>query len=132
MKHVIQRLLFLLPILLAFVFFKPQYLHAEIIDRIVALVNDDIITLSDLNKEGQPIFNRIREEAPTWQIEPSLKKAREDILNRLIDKLILQQRAAQYGVSVGDEELDAALNNIMASNNVTMEDFRREIAILKS
>lgn len=127
MKHIIHHFLFILLIVAAFVSFKPQHLHAEVIDRVVAIVNDDIITYSDLNKEGQAIFNRIAEEAPTWQIEPSLKQAREETLDRLIDKLILQQRARQYGISVTDEELDAAIKNIMDSNNVNMDVFRKEI-----
>lgn len=127
MKHIINHILIVLFILLACVFLKSQILHAEIIDRIVAIVNDDIITESDLNNEGKALFNRIMEEAPTWQIEPSLKKAREETLERLIDKLILQQRATQYGVSVSDEELEAAIKNIMANNNINKEDFTREI-----
>ena len=106
---------------------QSHLLHAEVVDRIVAIVNDDIITYSELNKEGQALFKRITAEAPLWQVEPSLKKAREETLERLIDKLILQQRAKEYGVSVSDEELDAAINNIMASNNVNIDEFKAEI-----
>lgn len=106
---------------------KPHFLQAEVIDRVVAIVNDDIITYSELNKEGQTLFNRITEEAPLWQVEPSLKKAREETLDRLIDKLILQQRAKEYGISVSDEELDTAINNIMASNNISIDEFKAEI-----
>jgi len=102
-------------------------LHAETVDRIVAIVNDDVITYSDLLREGEPIFERIEEEAPAWQKEKTLEEARQEILNRLIDKTIVDQRAAQFEITVSDEETDHAIANIMTSNNTTLEAFRSEL-----
>ena len=45
-------------------FFHPPVVRAEMVDRIIAIVNDDVITFSDLNREGGALFRRITQEAP--------------------------------------------------------------------
>ena len=48
------------------------FTQAEIIDRVVAIVNDTVITLSELDEEGSPLFKRIREKAPLEEVCPCL------------------------------------------------------------
>jgi peptidyl-prolyl cis-trans isomerase SurA len=77
------------------------------VDRIIAIVNDDVITFSDLNREGAALFRRITQEAPPDQVEMALLRAREEVLSSLIDRLIVEQRAKKLGISVGNAEVDA-------------------------
>src|SRR3990167_8088983 len=79
-------------------FSQPPVARAEMVDRIVAIVNDDVITFSDLNREGAALFRRITQEAPPDQVERTLLKAREEMLSSLIDKLIVAQRAKKMGI----------------------------------
>jgi peptidyl-prolyl cis-trans isomerase SurA len=106
--------------------------QAELIDRIVAIVNDDIITFSDLTREGAPLFRRISQEAPPDQVEPALIQAREEMLANLIDKLIVEQRAEEVGISVSPEEVDTALERILDRNSTTLEEFRRNLELMGS
>ncbi len=107
--------------------FLPALLHAKLLDRVVAEINDDVITLSELNEEGREFFKRIKEQAPADELPAALKNARQEILSRLIDKKIIAQKAAALGVSVSDAEIDEAIDRIMVRNKSTIADFRREL-----
>ena len=106
--------------------------RAEMVDRIVAIVNDDVITFSDLNREGAALFRRIIQEAPAEQVEPTLLKAREDMLSSLIDKLIVAQRAKKLGISVGNPEVESAISRIIERNKTTPEKFWQQMALMGS
>lgn len=109
---------------------SPMLLHADLVDRIVAVVNDDIITFSDLNNQGKPFFKRIREQAPPHEVDDALLAARQEMLSSLIDKLIIEQRAQQLGILVSEDEVDNAFENILARNNTTRENFSKELKIM--
>ena len=111
-------------------FFHPSVARAEMVDRIIAIVNDDVITFSDLNREGAALFRRITQEAPPEQVEPTLLKAREEILSSLIDKLIVAQRAKKMGVSVGNPEVDSAIKNIIERNKTSPEKFWQQLTLM--
>lgn len=106
---------------------SPFQSAAEVIDRVVAVVNEEVITLSELNNEGKNLFRRIAEQAPPQEVEQIVRKARQEMLSHMIDKLIVEQRAEKLGISVSDEEIDAAIERILARKNVTMDDLKREL-----
>lgn len=110
----------------------PASAAAETVDRVVAVVNDDVITFSDLNREGAPIFKRITQQAPPDQINAALLQARQQVLSGLIDKLIVEQRAAKLNITVSDAELDEAISSILARNNVTRAKFLQDLAMMGS
>ncbi|HIJ90512.1 MAG TPA: peptidylprolyl isomerase [Deltaproteobacteria bacterium] len=122
----------LFAILSLLVFFQLPVARAEMVDRIIAIVNDDVITFSDLNREGAALFRRITQEAPPDKVEATLLKAREEMLSSLIDKLIVEQRAKKMGISVGNTELDAAISKIIERNKTTPEKFWQQLALMGS
>ena len=114
---------FLLFLLCATLSFADDY-----IDRVVAVVNDDVIALSELEKAGRQYFENIRKKAPAGEVESTLEKARGEILSSLIDNLIVRQEAAKFGITVEEAEIDEATNQVLTRNNATLEEFRRELA----
>jgi len=102
----------------------------HLVDRVVAVVNDDVLTLSELEKAGREFFQRIREKAPAGEVDRALEKAREEVLSGLIDKFIVRQQAEKLSITVTDQEVDTAVDQILARNNATIEDFRRELAAM--
>lgn len=103
---------------------------AELVDRIVAVVNDDVITFSDLNRQGESLFKRIIEQAPPQEVDKALLTARQEMLSRLIDKLIIEQRAGKFGISVSDEEIDGAIERILETNNRSRKDLDRDLKLM--
>ena len=107
---------------------QSSFLNAEIIDRIVAVVNDDVITLSELNQEGRETLERIKEQAPVNDRAAALLNARQEILSRMIDRKITVQKAEDMNISVTDAEIDATIETILAHNKATRQDLQRELA----
>ncbi|MEW6593423.1 MAG: peptidylprolyl isomerase [Thermodesulfobacteriota bacterium] len=125
-----------LPLLLLLAFLHllaaPALVAADIVDRVVAVVNDDVITFSELNREGAALFKRITQQAPPEQINAALLQARQEILSGLIDKLIVEQRAAKLEITVNDAEIDEAIGRILARNNISREKFLHDLQMMGS
>jgi len=105
----------------------PGFGKAELVDRVVAVVNEDVITMSDVNEEGKAFFQKITEQAPSDELAAALRRAREDVLNGLIDKKLIAQEAAKQKVVVADEELDAAFKQMSVNNKMSPEQFRDQL-----
>jgi len=101
---------------------------AELVDRVVAVVNDEVITMSEVNEEGKGFFKKITEQAPATQMEEALGRAREEVLNNLIDKKLIAQEALKQNVSVSDEELQAAAEQMLSNNKITRETLDNQLA----
>ena len=81
----------------------------EIIDGVLAVVNGDVITLSDFTK---------RLPSQNTNITPQEEKK---ILNQMIDQKLLEQEAEKLGISVTDSEIDAAIDSIKSRFNLSEE-----------
>jgi peptidyl-prolyl cis-trans isomerase SurA len=121
----------LLSIVICFFFctFLPPVLYsAQLVDRIVAVVNDDVITMSEVNEQGQGFFKKITEQAPSAQLEDALRRAREEILDNLIDKKLIAQEAEKQRVSVSEAEIEAAAEQMLIGNNITRDVLDAQLA----
>ncbi len=116
-------------VLLCAVAFAPLNGTAELVDRVVAVVNDDVITLSELEKEGEPLYRNISAKTPSASLADTLQDAREHVLDQLIEKRLVAQKAKAANLSVSDAEVDAAFEQMLAQNKVSKDGF---LARLKS
>jgi len=126
----LRRLQIILLIFLLFFLMAPHSYGEHLVDRVVAVVNNDVITLSELENTGREFFTRIKAKAPAAEVDSALEKAREEVLSSLIDKTIVRQQAEHLSITVSEEEIDAAIDQILARNNATIEDFRKELAAM--
>ena len=102
---------------------------AEIVDRIVAVVNDDIITLFELNLSFKPYADKIRERGyPLEEESKVLFKTWEDILNQLIEQKITDQEIKRFKISISEKEIDQTIERIKEANYYTDEDLRAALA----
>ncbi|MFH1147728.1 MAG: peptidylprolyl isomerase [Pseudomonadota bacterium] len=104
-----------------FVFFPVTTASAEIIDRIVAVVNDDVITLADLESEQQLFLEYMRAENPDSLAEKGNDSLRMDMLNKLIDRKLTEQEAQRIGLSVSETEIDAAVERILQNSRINKD-----------
>jgi peptidyl-prolyl cis-trans isomerase SurA len=104
--------------------FAPARAQVQPLDRIVAVVDDDVILKSELDRAEQNI--RAQYANRPDQLPP------EDVLRRqVLERLILVRlgvaRAAETGVRVSDQEVDAAVANIAQQNKLTPEQMRAQL-----
>jgi peptidyl-prolyl cis-trans isomerase SurA len=102
---------------------------AEVINRIVAVVNNDLISLDDLNTKLKPYLEKIKTMGyPPDKEQQMIFKVREDVLNQLIDQKLTDQEIARYKITASDKEVDNAIERIKKANSLTDEAFRQAIA----
>ncbi|MDK2848928.1 MAG: peptidyl-prolyl cis-trans isomerase SurA [Desulfuromonadales bacterium] len=101
-------------------------LSAETISRIAAIVNQDIITTAQLDRE---IDKMLSAEARETGIPTAQRDAmRQKILDKLIEDTLLRQRIEKLGLKVSDEDLEQAINDVQAQNNITREQLKEALA----
>ncbi len=109
--------------------FVDKAKSAEGVDRIVAVVNDDIITLFELNQTVKPYAEKIRDLGySTDQEHKMLFKVREDMLNQLIDQKLKDQEIKRIGIKIEEKEIDQTIERIKETNFYTDEDLRDALA----
>ena len=101
---------------------------AEVIDRIVAIVNDDIVTLVQLRKETAPYIKNIESsEYSGDKKQEMMQTINKKILNALVDQSLTQQEAKKYHINVSDFEIDNAVENVKSSRSLTQEEFEKAL-----
>lgn len=113
-------------ILLVFALF-PALAWSEVVDRVVAEVNSDVITLSEVEEAGKTIFRKIALEVPAQDRLQAIEQVRSEILTNLIDKTLIKQAAAKQGIVVTEEEVDQAFEQVFRTNRLSEEDFLRQL-----
>lgn len=106
---------------------SPQ---SRTVDRIVAQVNDDIITLSDLNREMADMRQELSAKYAGDQLEQEVKKAEKMVLDDLIRQKLMLQKANELGFGANvDLQVTAMIENIRKQNNIKdMQEFERALA----
>ncbi len=100
----------------------------ELVDRIVAVVNDDVILLSELNSAIKPYLGKVENyNYPREKAEKIIYKIREDILGQLINEKLTDQQVEKSGLNVSDQEVDAAIERMKQANRLTDETFREAV-----
>ncbi len=91
------------------------------VDRIIAVVNDEVITQNDLNERVTLVVRQLQRQG--GQLPPSEVLSRQ-ILERMINDLLQVQLAKETGIKVDDASLDRTIERIAQENNLPMPDFR--------
>lgn len=93
-------------------------------DRIVAVVNDEAITLNELNAQRATVERQLRSQGTPLPIHSVLEK---QVLERMITDRIQLQMAKESALHVDDGQLDAYLRRIADSNKMSLVEFRHAL-----
>ncbi|MFO8140717.1 MAG: peptidylprolyl isomerase [Marinobacter sp.] len=101
--------------------------HAErqVLDRVVAIVDDDVILQTELDARVNTIVGRLSAQGTGL---PPRQQLEERVLDQLISESIQLQMASQMGMRISDNELNETLSNIARSNNLTLAQFEEQLA----
>ena len=97
---------------------------AQLVDRIVAVVNKDVITLSELNAAVGTVERQLRRQGTAAPPRAVLER---QMLERLIVDKAQLQRARETGIRIDELQLDRAVQRIAENNKLTLADFRRAL-----
>lgn len=97
---------------------------AEYLDRIVAVVENDVILDSELYRESAAIEKKLKQS--NMMVPPSFILHKQ-VLERLIIDKLQRQLAERSGVRVSEEMLQASVNDIARQNGLNPEQFRLKL-----
>jgi peptidyl-prolyl cis-trans isomerase SurA len=92
----------------------------KVVNTIAAIVNDDIVTLYEIEREAQPVIHEAEKKAPVD--EAVRRQIRRASLEHLIDKRLLAQKVKELNIKVTDEEVKQAIDDVKRQNNLTSQD----------
>ena len=101
---------------------------AELVDRIVAVVNEDVISLYELNRQTEPYVEKIKSSQYPGETENQLIfEVRSNILQRLIDQKLAEQELQRKNITVSENEIDNAIERIKEAQSLTDEDLKKAL-----
>jgi peptidyl-prolyl cis-trans isomerase SurA len=100
----------------------------EVVEEIVAVVNGDIITLSDYRQQYDLTLAQIRaQQLPPEQFDKQTQQLKKELINVMITELLLLQKARELNLNISDQ-LKGMIEKIKTDNNMTSDDdLRRAI-----
>ena len=109
------------PLLALFLWPYLALSQVEVLDQVVAIVDDDIILASELQERIQGIRSTMESRGVEVPSDDVLIR---ETLDRLILDSIQLQLANRYGVRIPDQQLDEAMIRLAQQNSLTLEQFR--------
>ncbi|OAG27351.1 peptidylprolyl isomerase [Thermodesulfatator autotrophicus] len=118
-------------------------IQAQIVDRIVAVVNDEVITLSELDEAATPLYQQYLKDIKDPVAKERLREEiRQKVLQQLIDEKLINQEIERRGIEVSSEEIDRfiehfkrqnglddqAFQKFLAEQGLTLEEYRQKVA----
>ena len=97
------------------------FVSAKTLDKIVAVVEQDVIMQSELQQRVQTLVQQFQKNPESL---PKQDVLIEQVLQRLIVERLQLQLAERLGIQIDDLSLDQAMRNLAKRNNLTLEQFR--------
>src|SRR3989338_3532195 len=99
--------------------------HAEIIDRIVAVVNDSAITLSELDAATAGLGGIKGDDK---EKRKRIIETKSKVLDQIIEKKLVEQASNKAGITVSEKEIDNAIEDVKQENNLRHEELLSALA----
>lgn len=97
-----------------------------VVDRIVAVVDDEVITLSEVYDLGDQFIQQRCARSARGTITQCMYEAEVEILDSLITRSLIKQKLAEVGMTITPEEVDRTINRIMRDEDIPDRDQFKE------
>ncbi|HTZ38950.1 MAG TPA: peptidylprolyl isomerase [Syntrophales bacterium] len=111
----------------AILLFTAATSWGEIVDRVVAVVNDDVITQYEVDSTLELILKRNEQNIRPEDRDRIAAEGRKAILEKMIDDLIIRQEARRLGIVVREEELTSTIQEALARRNLTIDNLQEAL-----
>lgn len=100
----------------AMLVFIGASLAAEIVDGVAAIVNDKVITYSQVRGFVQPVAQQLRRNFSGQDLVDQVRKAEMDALNQLIERALIIQEFNEKGYKIPETTIEQQINDIISSD----------------
>ncbi len=105
----------------------PVISFSELIDKVVAVVNDDIITLSEVEQEAEGMYRVIAQKSSGESLLQVLDEARQKTIDTLIDRKLIAQQGKQFNISVNEKEIENGFEKVLDRSGLSKPEFRKKL-----
>ncbi len=116
---------------LVFIFFLLMLSSssAKIVDQVVAVVDGEVITLSEVN-DALPRYGRanVLNEGNLLDKEIRLRQARKEVLDLMIEDKLLQRVASRFGIKIEEADVDKTMEKIRTEGFRSDEQMKKDLA----
>jgi len=99
---------------------QSQSARIQLVDRVVAVVNDEVITRYELAEQKRAVAAQLKRQGVNMPPDSELES---QVLERFINEKVQLQYAREYGIRADDETVNASLQRIAAENKMSMQQF---------
>jgi len=93
----------------------------EVIEEIIAIVNDDIITLSQYKNQHEALYQMLKSQFQGEEFQQHYRQERKKLLEIMITDLLLLQEAKKKGLNV-EEQVKLTIENIKEQNGINSDE----------
>ena len=92
----------------------------KVVNTIAAIVNDEIVTLYEVDRQSQPLISDAGKKGAVNAAERTT--IRRAVLEHLIDKKLLDKKIKELNIKVSDEEIKQAIDDVKRQNNMASQE----------
>jgi peptidyl-prolyl cis-trans isomerase SurA len=112
---------------LAALFGRPA--SATVVERVVAVIGDRAILLSDLKQRAQPFLVQVTQTVqPGAQRSAAISQVYKGVLDKIVDEELEERAAIQAKITITSKEIDEAIGRVAAQNQITTQKLLSEAA----
>jgi parvulin-like peptidyl-prolyl isomerase len=107
--------------------YGPTSLSEAVVDRVVAVVNQEPITLSEVEKRIPPLKEEVKTE-DRLEKQERMQAVYRQVLEKLIEEKLIDQEVKKSGVKISSKDIEATVEQIKRRNSATQEDLEKALA----
>jgi peptidyl-prolyl cis-trans isomerase SurA len=111
------------------IFFLPLVAVPKVVDRVAAVVNDEVILLSEVDRICTVALEGVPSTLPLDEAVKRKRGIRKAALDTLIDELLIKQQAREHKVSVSEEEVQKQIGQLMKDNDLSEQQFKEALKL---
>ncbi|MEM6958447.1 MAG: SurA N-terminal domain-containing protein [Myxococcota bacterium] len=102
--------------------------RAEVIERVVAVVNDEALFLSELRRRASPLLDRVMSAPTEAERVAGLGQLYSELLEVMINEALIDQAARRMSIRVTTAEVEQAIRGVIRENGLEEREFWRLVA----
>ena len=110
-----------------FLCYGPVSPGGAVVDRVVAVVNQEVITFSEIEKWSRPFQQEIQAEDRLERRE-RIQEVFRKVLDRIIEEKLIEQEARKSGIKVTSKEIEGAVEEVKEKNKINQEALEKALA----
>jgi peptidyl-prolyl cis-trans isomerase SurA len=109
--------------------FSSRAAQATVVERVVAVIGDRAILLSDLKSRAQPFLIQVTQGVPPGaQRNAAISQVYKGVLDKIVDEELEERAAIQAKITISSKEIDEAIARVAGQNQITAQKLLAEAA----